>query len=67
MKALSIFGQALLAFVLAVAYVVWWIVCLPFLIAYYVVVAVFTVVTFTVCAILVMVYKFAAWLARLGK
>lgn len=64
MKALSIFGQALLAFVLAVAYVAWWLVCLPFIIAYYVVVSAFTITVFGVCAALVMVYKFSAWLSR---
>lgn len=64
MKALSIFGQALLMAFVAVCYVVVGIIYIPFVIAYYVVVSAFTITVFGVCAMLVMVYKFSAWLSR---
>lgn len=67
MKALNIFGQALLVALAAIGYVIVGLVYLPFLIAYYVIVGVFTVGALTVCAILVMVYKLAAWLTRLSR
>lgn len=67
MKALSIFGQALLMLFVVVAYVVAGVIYIPLVIAYYVVAGAFTFVVFTVCAMLVMVYKFSAWLSRLAR
>lgn len=64
MKALSIFGQALLMAFVAVSSVVAGLIYIPLVIAYYVVVGAFTVTVFGVCAVLVMVYKFSAWLSR---
>ena len=67
MKAVSVFGQAVLITFAVLAYVVTMAIYIPLVVAYYVIAGAFTVLVFTVCGLLVMVYKFAAWLSRLSR
>lgn len=67
MKALEVFGQAVLMMFAVLAYVVVGIIYIPFVVAYYVIGGAFTLCVFTFCAMLVMVYKFSAWLSRLAR
>ena len=50
-----------------VVYVVMGVLYIPFAIAYHVVTTLFAVAVFGFCAMLVMVYKLAAWLSRLTR
>lgn len=67
MKTLGIFGQAVLITFAIVAHVVVAAIYIPLVIAYYVIAGGFTLVVFMFCAMLVMIYKFAAWLSRLAR
>lgn len=61
------FGQALFITFAILANVLVAVIYIPLVIAYYVIAGAFTVLVFSFCAMLVMVYKFAAWLSRLSR
>lgn len=60
MNAFKVIGMLLFAALYGLVYI-------PLALAYYAFGAVLAVFTFTFCAMLVMVYKFAAWLSRLSR
>ncbi len=64
MKTLETLGNAIGILLLLIVYVLRGILYIPFMLVYYVCAAAFTIVTFTVCALLVLAYKFVAMLTR---
>lgn len=60
---MSTFGYAVfIAFAILVN-----VLSIPFVIAYRVIMGMFAILVFMFCGMLVMVYKFAAWLSRLSR
>ncbi len=64
MKTLETIGNAIGILLLLIVFVLRGILFIPFMMVYYVCAAAFTVVTFTVLAILALLYKFVAMLTR---
>lgn len=57
-------GHTILAFIAVILAVLMWIVAIPFIIVYYVVMFALSIASFVVAVLFVAVYKFIAWLAR---
>lgn len=64
MKTLETLGNAIGILLVLIVFMVRGIIVIPFMLVYYVCAAAFTIVVFTVCAVIALIYKGAAVLTR---